>query len=214
MVKWKVPLVILVVVGLAAAVVAVAGTPRFALVGSSGNGLQGDDGDGGDDDGDGDDEDEDDDDDGNDDNGPQSDHALLDSSAGEHIYCGVGRNVEPWTLHVSASPGVAGTLTIQFRDASAVAFAIPAGQSFSLTQSMGGVPGVDDLVRIDLSSGGAWVSAEARAGALDPFVEPVTETDNFCINIPAEQAADTVGVTLAPPLPSAWVGAGNPNKLD
>lgn len=141
------------------------------------------------------------------DGGGQSDHALLDASVPEHVYCGVGRHIEPWTLHVSASPsGGSGTLTIQFRDASAITFNIPAGDSFSLTQSMGGVPGVDDLVRIDLSSGGAMVSARARRGARDPFIEPVPEKDNFCINIPAEQTAGTVGVTLGGTLPAAWDG--------
>ena len=137
----------------------------------------------------------------------QSDHALLDASAAEHVYCGVGKKIEPWTLHVSASGGP-GTLTIQFRDSSSIPFAIPAGGSFSLTQSMGGVPGVDDLVRIDLSSGGAWVSATARGGARDPFVEPVAERDNFCIGVGSgsEQEPDTVEVTLGGTLPFAWDG--------
>ena len=143
----------------------------------------------------------------------QSDHMLLDGSVPEHGYCGVGTKVEPWELHVAYSPGgSAGTLTIGFRDGSSIPFPVAANSSFSLTQAMGGVPGVDDLVRIDITGGGAWVSARARSGARDPFVEPVAEKDNFCINIPAEQTTNTVGVTLplvppfAPRLPVAWDG--------
>lgn len=138
----------------------------------------------------------------------QSDHMLIDGSGtppAEHGYCGVGTPTgEPWELHVAYSGG--GTLTVTFRDGSAVAFPVPAGNSFSLTQAMGGVPGVDDLVRIDITSGGAWVSARARSGAKDPFTEPVAESDNFCINIPAEQLAGTVTVTLPGTLPSAFDG--------
>jgi hypothetical protein len=146
-------------------------------------------------------------------NDKQSDHMLIDASAGEHGYCGVGKKVEPWGLHLAYSPGASsGTLTIQFRDGSSIPFPVAANTSFSLTQAMGGVPGVDDLVRIDITAGGAWVSARAQSGARDPFVEPVPEKDNFCINIPAEQAADTVSVTLPGSLPPAWDG-GN-GKLD
>ena len=143
----------------------------------------------------------------------QSDHMLIDASAGEHGYCGVGKKVEPWELHVAYSPGgSAGTLTIGFRDGSSIPFPVAANSSFSLTQAMGGVPGVDDLVRIDITGGGAWASARVRSGARDPFLEPVAEKDNFCINIPAEQAPDAVSVTLPGSLPVGWDG-GN-GKLD
>ena len=138
----------------------------------------------------------------------QSDHMLIAFFAGEHGYCGVGTPTgEPWEFHVSYSPGGSlGTLTIGFRDGSAIPFPVAANTSFSLTQAMGGVPGVDDLVRIDITAGGAWVSARARSGARDPFTEPVAERDNFCINIPTEQAADAVGVTLPGTLPASFDG--------
>lgn len=143
-----------------------------------------------------------------------SDHMLIDASAGEHGYCGVGKKIEPWDLNISYSPGSSpGTLTVGFRDTSTVSFPVASNTSFSLTQAMGGVPGVDDLVRIDISTGAAWVSAKARSGARDPFTEPVAERDNFCINIPAEQASDTVGVTLPGPLPVGW-DEGIVGKLD
>jgi len=145
--------------------------------------------------------------------GKQSDHMLINGSAGEHGYCGVGTKIEPWDLHVAYSPGVGGgTLTIGFRDGSSIPFPVAANASFSLTQAMGGVPDVDDMVRIDITGGGAWVSARARSGARDPFNEPVAEKDNFCINIPAEQTADSVTVTLPGSLPPSWDG-GN-GKLD
>ena len=151
------------------------------------------------------------------DDNKQSDHMLLDGNAipaPEHGYCGVGKKVEPWQLHVSYSPGGGGgTLTIQFRDGSSIAFPVPSGSSFSLTQAMGGVPGVDDLVRIDITAGGAWVSALARSGARDPFDEPPpAEKDNFCLNVPAERGTGTVGVTLPPPFPTspnAWLDGNN-----
>jgi len=145
------------------------------------------------------------------DDNKQSDHMLIDASAGEHGYCGVGKKVEPWELHVAYSPGgSAGTLTIGFRDGSSIPFPVAANSSFSLTQAMGGVPGVDDLVRIDITTGGAWVSARARSGAKDPFNEqpPATpEKDNFCINIPTEQPSETISITLPGPLPPGFDGA-------
>lgn len=136
----------------------------------------------------------------------QSDHMLIDASVPEHGYCGVGTpNGEPWEFRVAYSPGGSeGTLTITFRDGSAIPFPVAANTSFSLTQAMGGVPGTDDLVRIDITAGGAWVSARARSSARDPFTEPTPESDNFCINIPAEQAANTVGVTLPGTLPAGF----------
>jgi len=84
----------------------------------------------------------------------QSDHALLDASVPEHVHCGVGHHPEGYTLHFAASSAIAATLTITFGDLSTIQFLIPAGQSFSTTQELGGVPTVDDLVRINLSSGG------------------------------------------------------------
>lgn len=139
----------------------------------------------------------------------QSDHMLISAPDVEHGYCGVGKKGEPWELHLAYSPsrflsGTSGTLTIGFRDGSSIPFPVAADSSFSLTQAMGGVPGVDDLVRIDITAGLAWVSARAQSGARDPFTEPVPEKDNFCINIPAEQAPNTVTVTLPGPLPPAW----------
>ena len=53
---------------------------------------------------------------------------------------------------------------------------MPANSSLSLTQSMGGVPTVDDLVKIEILGGDAgtkvaMVSASARHQSRDPFDE-------------------------------------------
>jgi len=81
---------------------------------------------------------------------------------------------------------------------------------------MGGVPEVDDLVRIDMAgSGGAMVSVRARGDARDPFREASPnppEKDNFSINIPAEQPPNGVSVTLRGSI--AAFDGNNDDKLD
>ena len=139
----------------------------------------------------------------------QTDHMLLpDTEVG---YCGLEKNAEPWTLSITAS-GVnpttssPGLLTIEFRDGDAITFKIPPNSAISLTQQMGGVPGVDDLVRITVSPTStqavhAWVSARARPNATDPFIEPgAPEADNLCVNLTDEGPIDTL---LA--VPDSWV---------
>lgn len=115
----------------------------------------------------------------------QSDHALL-GPGDDSIYCGVGHKAEPYTLNVSAAGGTAGgTLTIQFGDGDTIAFQIPANASFSTTQALGGVPGVDNVVKITASSSVAMASVQANAGATDPFTED-GELDNFCLTKPGD----------------------------
>ena len=141
----------------------------------------------------------------------QTDHMQLPST--EVGYCGLGTNAEPWTLSIAASgvavlPG-AGKLNVEFRDGTSITFNIGTNNSISLTQQMGGVPGVDDLVRITLSGSGAvgaeaWVSARARPNAKDPFIEPgAPEDDNLCVNLNDEGPINTF---LA--VPDAWVTDG------
>ena len=142
----------------------------------------------------------------------EADFMILNNQAplaGSNVgYCGVGKGAEPWTLNVAASNG-GGTLTIQFRDGDLVSFVIPAGDTISLTESFGGVPTVDDLVRISLSGDGVSapdgvVSALARPNATDPFIEPgLPESDNLCVNIEDEGPVST---TLA--VPDSWVTDG------
>jgi len=138
----------------------------------------------------------------------EADFMILNNQtplAGSNVgYCGVGKGAEPWTLNVAASNG-GGTLTIQFRDGDLVSFVIPAGDTISLTESFGGVPTVDDLVRISLSgTTDGVVSALARPNATDPFIEPVLqESDNLCANVEDEGPSTTLDV------PDTWVTDGD-----
>lgn len=132
----------------------------------------------------------------------QTDHAII--GAGENVYCGVKNtaNREPWILHVAATVGGGGgTLTIMFRDGDVLDFNIAANSSFSTVQAMGGVPDVDDVVRVNGSAGvTGMVSARViRNGTRDPFGGDGFE-DNFCNN-----TTDEPGATLAGANP--W---GNP----
>ena len=123
----------------------------------------------------------------------QSDHALF-GPGDTAIYCGVapGKGAEPYTLHVSATPDVSGTtteanrtLTITFGDTDSITFKVGPNTSFSTTQELGGVPGVDDVVKITPGAGitSAMASVKVRAGAKDPFSGD-GELDNFCLTKP------------------------------
>ena len=142
----------------------------------------------------------------------QSDHAILSFVTSDKAgYCGVFKNGEPWEFHASATADNSGpgSLTIQFRDGDSVTFNIPASSSFNLTQEFGGVPGTDDLIRITGTSGvTAIISALARSGAQDPFIEVApkpAEKDNFCVSLPDE---DFVQSRLTP-FPFGWNADNN-----
>ena len=106
---------------------------------------------------------------------------------------------EPWILRISATAGSsAGFVRITFNDADFVAFPIPANQSFSLTQTLGGVPGVDDLVKVEITGGSggvAMVSALARPDTDDPFSGD-SERDNYCLTGQSASTGDA-GVVSA-----------------
>jgi len=142
--------------------------------------------------------------------GKQSDHALLNNSSlpgpDSAVYCGVGKKAEPWTLYVAASAGSSvGTLTITFRDGDGITFNVPVGGSFSTVQALGGVPEVDDVVRISVGGGAtaAMASASVRPGARDPFAGD-DEKDNFCITTdgPSGLPGATLGVPGPNPFPA------------
>lgn len=147
--------------------------------------------------------------------GEQADHMLLDREEdGEGVgYCGVAKKAEPWTLHIATTtrpllgPGVLG---IEFRDEASTAFNVPGGDSIGLTESFGGVPGTDDLVRLTFSApndglSDALISALAKPGARDPFTEDgPQEKDNFCVNVAAEGPVST---SLS--VPDSWVEDGD-----
>jgi len=134
----------------------------------------------------------------------QSDHALW-GPGDTNLYCGVGRHREPWTLHISATTGSSeGTLTLTFRDGSAISYNIRSTSSMSATNAFGGVPFVDDVVQI--TPGGGVVSALASAlvsrGPRDPFADD-NEKDNFCLTKPGDAGRLPGGFPLfgSPTLP-------------
>ena len=152
----------------------------------------------------------------NDDDGKgagQSDHALFCTCsvpADTAIYCGVARNAEPYTLHVSGTAGAAGTFSITFQDGDPMGFSVPASSTHSTTHTLGGVPDVDGLVRItaDGGVGSMMASVEARPGARDPFGGD-NERDNFCVTINANGVDNNgLAITTTLPVPDAWVVDG------
>ena len=132
----------------------------------------------------------------------QSDHALFGPPGDTAIYCGVapGKGAEPYTLHVSATPAASTatpapteanrTLTITFGDTDSITFKVGPNTSFSTTQELGGVPGVDDVVKITVGAGitSAMASVKVRAGVKDPFSGD-GELDNFCLTKPGDDGS-------------------------
>ena len=133
----------------------------------------------------------------------KTDHALLcrgtcavnDDFA---IYCGLKPAGKPYNLHISGSTfggtGV-GTVTITFLDTDLITFNVPAGDSFSITQALGGVPDVDNVVKITATGGveTMMVSLHAKKGGRDPFDEELDggdkEKDNYCLTSPCSDGS-------------------------
>ena len=133
----------------------------------------------------------------------RADHALLCRGSCAvnpdfAIYCGLNLDKKrPYTLHISASTFGAGsgTVRITFRDTDLITFEVPDGESFSITQALGGVPGVDDVVKIT-GTGGVetmMVSLYREKGGRDPFDETLdggdAEKDNFCVTSPCSDGS-------------------------
>jgi hypothetical protein len=145
----------------------------------------------------------------------QSDHALFCTCsvpADTAIYCGVRRGAEPYTLHVSGTAAASpGTFSITFQDGDPMGFSVPADSTHSTTHTLGGVPGVDNLVRITGTGGvgSMMASVQARSGARDPFGGD-DERDNFCVTINAS-GFDNNGLTITTTLsvPNDWVVDGD-----
>ncbi|MBI3668076.1 MAG: hypothetical protein HY236_17895 [Acidobacteria bacterium] len=120
------------------------------------------------------------------------DHSLFfdgSSPADKAIYCGVQEG-KGYTLHISGTAsGAPGSFIITFRDGDAMGFNVPNGSTYSTTHDLGGVPGVDDTVRITATGGvhSMMVSVLAQDGAKDPFDETLDgapkEKDNFCTRL-------------------------------
>ena len=125
----------------------------------------------------------------------QSDHGLVDVASGEKGFCGSTK--EPWILDISAAgDSDGGSVTLTFNDGDSITYPIPAGGSFSAQFNFGGVPGVDNVVRISGSGIPSMVvSALATENSVDPFDEndngvldspPTEEKDNYCVVDPSE----------------------------
>lgn len=114
--------------------------------------------------------------------------------ADKAIWCGVQIG-KGYTLHISgtadfvqgfpATPA-AGTFIITFKDGDAMGFSVPAGFTLSTTHDLGGVPGVDDVVKITATGGvrSMMVTVHTDPGAVDPFLESLDGApnvdNNFC----------------------------------
>ena len=127
-----------------------------------------------------------------------SDHGLFctcSSPADTAVYASANRS---YTLYISGSAGSDGTFVINFHDGDNMTFKVPSGTTLSTTQALGGVPGVDDIVKITATGGvtSMMVSVMADQGAKDPFYERLdggTRTnDNYVVTAPGED-----GVTSA-----------------
>ncbi len=146
----------------------------------------------------------------------RTDHALLcrgscavnDDFA---IYCGLNLNKNrPYTLHISASTFGAGsgTVRITFRDTDFITFEVPDGEALSITQALGGVPGVDDVVKITREGGieSLMVSLHAKKGGKDPFDETLepggdAEKDNYCLTSPCSDGSLSAAIIFGDTAP-------------
>ena len=135
----------------------------------------------------------------------KTDHALLcrgscavnDDFA---IYCGLRKAGKPYNLHISGSTAsgfAAGEIRITFLDGDFIRFNVPDGESFSITQALGGVPDVDDVVKITATGGveTMMVSLHAKKGGKDPFDETLdggtARKDNYCVTSPCSSGSTT-----------------------
>lgn len=119
------------------------------------------------------------------------------------IYCGAVKSVwggggqrapYPYTLHVSATmaSGSPGKFRITFRDRDSFGFEVPAG-THTTSHALGGVPGVDDVVKITAEGGVQSMTARVEVWSIvssfysgagdpfDPFDEMPAQSDNFCV---------------------------------
>ena len=134
----------------------------------------------------------------------RTDHALLcrgSCGGGDTaIYCGLAPPGRPYNLHIAASTfgAGAGVLKLTFQDGDFMKFDVPADGSFSMTHALGGVPGIDDVVKITGEGGVETIMASLhrKKKGKDPFDEKLdggdAENDNYCITAP-----DSDGVTSA-----------------
>lgn len=98
----------------------------------------------------------------------RADHSLFftgSDPADTHLVCGAVQPNQTYTLHVSGTAsGSAGQFIIVFRDTDQMGFDVPAGSTYSTTQALGGVAGVDSpSVMISQTGGVQSMMASVRA---------------------------------------------------
>ena len=141
--------------------------------------------------------------------GGAHDHGLFctcSSPADTAVYAGVvstAKKKQYYTLHIAArTDDSAGTFVIHFKDSDTMGFPVPANTSFSTTQALGGVPGVDDIVKITVTGGvfSMMVSVDADPGAIDPFDETLdgaaADKHNFVVTAPSEAGATSAALVF------------------
>jgi hypothetical protein len=162
---------------------------------------------------------------------------------GDVVYCGVARNAEPYVLDVAVTNphpenqeftghGSAGWLAVHlqgthefpgpFDGTRRAEYNVPFNSSYSLSLTLGGRPGRDQMVMMmspplgDPHGGGAplygYSSVRASRGATDPFTGD-DRSDNFCVTIGVDGRAwseyqeGEISTTL--PVPDQWVLDGD-----
>lgn len=133
-----------------------------------------------------------------DDGGLQSDHALF-GGGDDALHCGVElKKAEPYTLDVSGTAtGSDGTVTLAFRDGDAFTLKVPADTTASASYTFGGVPEVDDRIKITAGGGvGSMIASVLvpRGGAKDPWATD-GEKDNFCLTSPDDPGSAEANAT-------------------
>ncbi len=141
----------------------------------------------------------------------ESDHGLVDVASGEKGFC--GSTGEPWTLYIAAaSDSDGGSVKLTFNDGDSITYPVAADDSFSAQFAFGGVPGVDNVVRVEGTGIPAMVvSAQPTGNFIDPFDEdddgilndpkpplpplPPNERDNYCVVDPSEMDVEEDGVS-------------------
>ncbi len=116
----------------------------------------------------------------------QSLFCTCSSPADVAIWCGVKKG-KGYTLDISGTAsGADGSFIITFIDGDTMGFSVPNGFTLSTTHELGGVPGVDDVVKITRTGGvgSMMVTVHTDEGAVDPFDETLDsappEINNFC----------------------------------
>ena len=174
--------------------------------------------------------------------GDQADSAQFRLLEVDNVYCGVQTRAEPYILDVAVSsppqlsdpenpespplPGHdrAAWLSVEFQTFPVGSqYNVPFNSSFSFSLTLGGVPGKDQLVRIesppkgDPSGAGAhfegYATVRAQEGARDPF-RGDNRNDNFCVVIGpgGEQSGgefDEGDISTNLPVPDEWVVDGD-----